>query len=228
MWVGGGVFLKICTRTPVDSFPHINSHHYHPLDLMNDAKAAAAKAEYIRRKYLATAPGDASTKEYIANRYLSGGGDGGKKKKKVTKRIHKGNIGIVDEEEDSWRRAKVEEDDSSMPVDEPTVAETKSLYTKSSGWTTIHEGENSQSMQEDEEDDEKPMIVGEGNESPSYGFVLLPLVFAILIYSHLYSPIYRPSSSTRYHIILYSIITSTTITKPFSSINTAFKKSVHQ
>jgi pre-mRNA-splicing factor CWC26 len=146
---------------------------------MNDADAAAAKAEYIRRKYLATAPGDASTKEYIANRYLTSNDDSKvkKKKKKVSKRIQKGNIGIIDEEEDGWRRMKVqEEEDTPMSFDEPTVTETASLYTPtaSSGWTTIREGEtNENNMEEEEEaEDEKPMIVGEGmliriNEMPS-------------------------------------------------------------
>ncbi|KAJ2955771.1 hypothetical protein NQZ79_g8277 [Umbelopsis isabellina] len=133
---------------------------------MDEAEAAAAKAEYIRRKYLATAPGDASTKEYIANRYLSGSNDGKKKKKKkVSKRIQKGNIGIVDEEEDSWRNSKVEEEDTMMPVEEPTMTETKSLYTpKASSWTTIREGERDQGMDidDEEEEDERPMIVGSG------------------------------------------------------------------
>ncbi|CAO3664573.1 unnamed protein product [Umbelopsis vinacea] len=135
---------------------------------MNDADAAAAKAEYIRRKYLATAPGDASTKEYIANRYLTSNDDSKvkKKKKKVSKRIQKGNIGIIDEEEDGWRRMKVqEEEDTPMSFDEPTVTETASLYTPtaSSGWTTIREGETNQNNMEEEEEaeDEKPMIVGE-------------------------------------------------------------------
>ncbi|KAM3583893.1 Pre-mRNA-splicing factor cwc26 [Umbelopsis sp. WA50703] len=131
---------------------------------MDEAKAAAAKAEYIRRKYLATAPGDASTKEYIANRYLSDGNDSKKKKKKkISKRIQKGNIGIVDEEEDSWRNSKVEDEETLEPIEEPTVTETKSLYTpKASSWTTIREGETVQGMDVDEEDeDERPMIVGD-------------------------------------------------------------------
>jgi hypothetical protein len=146
---------------------------------MDEAKAAAAKAEYIRRKYLATAPGDASTKEYIANRYLSDGNDSKKKKKKkISKRIQKGNIGIVDEEEDSWRNSKVEDEETLEPIEEPTVTETKSLYTpKASSWTTIREGETDQGMDVDEEDeDERPMIVGDG----TYKQFLVPDVWAKL------------------------------------------------
>ncbi|KAG2187002.1 hypothetical protein INT44_003230 [Umbelopsis vinacea] len=129
---------------------------------MNDADAAAAKAEYIRRKYLATAPGDESTKAYIASKYLGSGQEGQskKKKKKIPKRIKKGNIGIIDEEEDSWRQAKVQDDDEDtfMESEEATVTETKSLYTpKTSGWTTIREGEE----EEEEAEDERPQIVGE-------------------------------------------------------------------
>ncbi|KAI8581618.1 hypothetical protein K450DRAFT_232163 [Umbelopsis ramanniana AG] len=128
---------------------------------MNDADAAAAKAEYIRRKYLATAPGDESTKAYIASKYLGSGQEGQskKKKKKIPKRIKKGNIGIIDEEEDSWRQAKVQDDDEDtfMESEEATVTETKSLYTpKTSGWTIIREGE-----EEEEAEDERPQIVGE-------------------------------------------------------------------
>ncbi|GAB5586653.1 Pre-mRNA-splicing factor cwc26 [Umbelopsis nana] len=129
---------------------------------MNDEEAAAAKAEYIRRKYLATAPGDSSTKEYIANKYLESSDDhkSKKKKKKVPKRIQKGNIGIIDEEDDGWRRTKPQEEDIPMATEEPTVTETRSLYTPtSSGWTTIREGE--MDVEEEEAEDEKPMIVGE-------------------------------------------------------------------
>lgn len=132
---------------------------------MNDADAAAAKAEYIRRKYLATAPGDESTKAYIASKYLGSAQEGQskKKKKKIPKRIKKGNIGIIDEEEDSWRQAKVQDDDEDtvMESEAATVTETKSLYTpKTSGWTTIREGE-----QEEEAEDERPQIVGEGKRA---------------------------------------------------------------
>src|ERR1700730_14295167 len=126
---------------------------------MNDEEAAAAKAEYIRRKYLATAPGDSSTKEYIANKYLASSDDhkSKKKKKKVPKRIQKGNIGIIDEEDDGWRRTKPQEEDIPMATEEPTVTETRSLYTPtSSGWTTIREGE--MDVEEEEAEDEKPMI----------------------------------------------------------------------
>lgn len=135
------------------------------VDPMNDADAAAAKAEYIRRKYLATAPGDESTKAYIASKYLGSAQEGQskKKKKKIPKRIKKGNIGIIDEEEDSWRQAKVQDDDEDtvMESEAATVTETKSLYTpKTSGWTTIREGE-----QEEEAEDERPQIVGEGKRA---------------------------------------------------------------
>lgn len=158
-------FSNNCVQPP-NQISILNRKSNHVEFTMDEAEAAAAKAEYIRRKYLATAPGDASTKEYIANRYLSGNNDGKKKKKKkVSKRIQKGNIGIVDEEEDSWRNSKVEEEDTMMPIEEPTMTETKSLYTpKASSWTTIREGERDQGMDVDdeEEEDERPMIVGSG------------------------------------------------------------------
>jgi hypothetical protein len=83
-----------------------------------------------------------------------------------------------------------------MSFDEPTVTETASLYTPtaSSGWTTIREGETNQNNMEEEEEaeDEKPMIVGEGmliriNE---IAFSSHALMFYSL------SSIKRPSTST--------------------------------
>ncbi|RUP49705.1 Pre-mRNA-splicing factor CWC26 [Jimgerdemannia flammicorona] len=132
------------------------------------------KQEYIKKKYLATAPGDAETKDYIARKYLAGGSDDKKKKKKVKSsssfpsKLRKGNIGIVDEDDLGWKQVKApdEEDEDAKETIVPVFTEGRSSFKGTTdGWITIREGDAPRPQAIDpmdvEDEDERPVIVGE-------------------------------------------------------------------
>lgn len=119
--------------------------------------------EIIRKKYLARGPGDEATKAYIAAKYL--GGDDSKKKKKkkkanngvVGKKII-GNIGIIDDEDQTWELAA---EKKKKPTEEQEILEEEMIHnagrlSRSSvnNWETIRQGEDS---------DEEPLVVQEDN-----------------------------------------------------------------
>lgn len=137
------------------------------------------KQEYIKKKYLATGPGDQGTKDYIAKKYLSGGSDESTKKKKkkikstssFPSKLRKGNIGIIDEDEFGGRQLKERDEDDEDDGDPiiPLVVEEKgtSFKGRTDGWVTIRDGDAPlprqavDGMDFAEEEDERPMIVGE-------------------------------------------------------------------
>ncbi|RUS19927.1 Pre-mRNA-splicing factor CWC26 [Endogone sp. FLAS-F59071] len=138
------------------------------------------RQEYIKKKYLATGPGDQGTKDYIAKKYLSGGSDEStkKKKKKVKStssfpsKLRKGNIGIIDEDEFGGRPAKEQDEDDEDDVRDPIIPliveeRGTSFKGRTDGWITIRDGDAPlprhavDGMDFAEEEDERPIIVGE-------------------------------------------------------------------
>ncbi|KAI8990071.1 Pre-mRNA-splicing factor of RES complex-domain-containing protein [Pilobolus umbonatus] len=97
--------------------------------------------EIIKRKYLARAPGDETTKAYIAAKYLGGNVNVMKKKKKKKRNI--GNIGIIDEEESGWNDAPWEEKkEEEEELKDDVAADAGGVFKGTvSNWQTIREGE---------------------------------------------------------------------------------------
>lgn len=146
---------------------------------------AEERAENAKRKYLARGPGDAATKAYIASKYLGGIGDEEtakkkKKKKKVKSSIQKGNLGIVDEEDMGWRQVGQTEEDEKRKARRQYEREMQDLAAENSGgvfhgrrdgWHTIQGGSDQDDEdtsrlrgQDDDDIDERPVIVSEGME----------------------------------------------------------------
>ncbi|KAF7730136.1 Pre-mRNA-splicing factor cwc26 [Apophysomyces ossiformis] len=133
----------------------------------------AEREEIFRQKYLVKGSGDEATKKYIADKYLSGGDDGKKKKKKKSsaKKIRKGNIGIVDEDEWGWKPMKDPYGEDELIAkkrrDESLEAEaatnSKGVFRgRTDGWEVVQEGVTQQGYVEEEEaEDEKPVVVAE-------------------------------------------------------------------
>ncbi|KAI9031537.1 Pre-mRNA-splicing factor of RES complex-domain-containing protein [Phycomyces nitens] len=130
--------------------------------------------DFAKRKFLAKGVGDAATKEYIANKYLSSGPDEKKKKKKRkidSKKIRRGNIGIVDEEEFGWKNIGTQEEEAEtkryQEEQERLMAEAaaskEAAKSRASSWQTIRGEEKIDYEEENDNDsemeDEKPMVV---------------------------------------------------------------------
>ncbi|CAO3612523.1 unnamed protein product [Cunninghamella blakesleeana] len=129
----------------------------------------------IRQKYLSRAPGDAATKSYIANKYLSTEEPKKKKKKKTHTSI--GNVGIIDEDEFGWssqfgdsstnkKKKKKKQSDDTLTSEVP-----KGIW-KPIGEIEKHhhhknkEGKEEENDNDDDDDDEeenRPVIVNTSN-----------------------------------------------------------------
>ena len=137
---------------------------------------AEEREENVRLKYLARGPGDAATKAYIANKYLSSNtpddadDDSKKKKKKKKKVIKKGNLGIVDDEYMGWkpiqdieqqRKRKKLQDEEIEPIMTPGGV----FQGKRDGWQTIQKGPEEEPSYNEENDkeseDERPVFVND-------------------------------------------------------------------
>ncbi|KAL0074807.1 Pre-mRNA-splicing factor of RES complex-domain-containing protein [Phycomyces blakesleeanus] len=137
-------------------------------------------SDFAKRKFLAKGVGDAATKEYIANKYLSSGTDENKKKKKRkigAKKIRRGNIGIVDEEEFGWKQIGTRDEEEAetkryQEEQERLMAEAaeskEAAKSRASSWQTIrgeeqtdYRGEDDNDNDDSELEDEKPMIVSQ-------------------------------------------------------------------
>ncbi|KAI7855373.1 Pre-mRNA-splicing factor of RES complex-domain-containing protein [Circinella umbellata] len=131
---------------------------------------AEEREENVRLKYLARGPGDAATKAYIANKYLSStnpndDADKKNKKKKKKKIIKKGNLGIVDDEYMGWKPIQEDEQQKKRKKLLQEQEEIEPLMQsglfrgKTDGWQTIQQGHE---VNEDKEaDDERPLFVND-------------------------------------------------------------------
>ncbi|KAI8067847.1 Pre-mRNA-splicing factor of RES complex-domain-containing protein [Gongronella butleri] len=122
---------------------------------MDDELIDQRDRDYLtEQKYLSRAPGDAATKAYIANKYLSGGGgDDDKKKKKKKKKSVIGNIGIVDEDEWGW--AKEEQPRSSKKKTSMSVSTARPSHWKPMAAAAASDDDDVQG----DDDESRPVVV---------------------------------------------------------------------
>lgn len=134
--------------------------------------------EILKQKYLARGPGDAATKAYIASKYLSSDDSSKKKRKKksssstrATKKI--GNIGIIDEEDSGWQTVADQESEAQKERKEQLRLQKEAINNAggvfkgtTSNWETIREGEQETVKSDEDEEEDRPVIVQQQNEGP--------------------------------------------------------------
>ncbi|KAG0174252.1 Pre-mRNA-splicing factor cwc26 [Apophysomyces sp. BC1015] len=135
----------------------------------------AEREEIFKQKYLVKGSGDAATKKYIASKYLGADVDGKKKKKKKSssaKKIRKGNLGIVDEDEWGWKPVRDPYDDDELlakkrreeRIEAEAAANSEGVFRgRTDGWEVVQGGIQKGPVEQEEEEaeDEKPVIVSE-------------------------------------------------------------------